>query len=398
MEALARQPLTLAAPPRPAGKPGYVPALPTLWPSMLWSSPRGEQAFPFDSPQVRYFYFARNAVWLATKVLGLEGHEVLVPAYHHGVEVEALVDAGAKVRFFRVDSRMRPDLGDLERKIGPDTRGVYLIHYLGFPGPAAEVRAIADRRGLAFIEDCALSLLSCDGQLPLGRTGDASVFCLYKTLPVPHGGALVLAGGRPAGLPEPLPPPAVATARHLMTSLLMNLELRLGAAGRWMRGGVRALGRGASAAAGVGNVATGTQHFERDHSGLGISPLALRLALGQDAAEIVATRRRNYFLLLSRLREVSTPVFNTLPAGVCPLFFPLRVQDKAAVAKRLAARGIETVDFWRTGHAACELDAFPEVRELRRTILEIPIHQDLTPRAAAAVAESVHQVLREVGP
>ena len=75
MEALARERLIPAAPARPASKPGYVPALPTLWPSSLWAQPRAELAFPFDSPQVRYFYFARNAVWLATKVLGLEGHE-----------------------------------------------------------------------------------------------------------------------------------------------------------------------------------------------------------------------------------------------------------------------------------------------------------------------------------
>ena len=31
----------------------------------------------------------------------------------------------------------------VERKIGPKTKALYLIHYAGFPGPAAEMRQIA---------------------------------------------------------------------------------------------------------------------------------------------------------------------------------------------------------------------------------------------------------------
>jgi len=397
VEALAHEVKPVAPAPVRTRGPGYVPALPTLWPEMLWQAPRGEPAFPFDAPQVRHFYFARNAVWLAAKVLGLEGKEVLVPAYHHGVEVEALIDAGAKVKFFRVDSRMQPDLMDLERRIGPQTRAVYLIHYLGFPGPAQDVRELCDRRGLLFVEDCALALLSSDGLLPLGRLGDAGIFCFYKTLPVPHGGALVLAPGRPSGLPLPHPPPLAATVRHLATLLLSNLELRAGRTGRWLRQSIRALGRGTANAAHVGNVATGTQHFERSHSSLGMSPLALRLAISQDAAQVVAARRRNYFLLMARLRELAPPVFTALPAGVCPLFYPLRTTKPDAIAKQLAARGVETVDFWRTGHPACSLSEFPEVAELRRTVLEIPIHQDVTPQAAAALADAVAAAVREVG-
>jgi perosamine synthetase len=395
VEALAQVPDQTSSRPVSTRSPGYVPALPTLWPSMLLQGARSAQAFPFDSPQVRWFYFARNAVWMAVKVLGLEGKEVLVPAYHHGVEIEALIDAGAKVKFFRVDEKMRPDLADVERQIGPETRGLYLIHYLGFPGPSAAFRALAAKHNLKFVEDCALALLSCDGQQPLGTTGDAGIFCLYKTLPTPHGGALVLGPNQTAGLPEPEAPPTIATARHLMTSLLMNVELRAGTPGRLLRSGIRALGRTATSAARVENVATGTQHFDRAHSGLGISPITLRVAEGQDAAEIVAARRRNYFMLLGRLRETGAVLFGNLPAGVCPLFFPLKVHNKEAVARALSARGVETVDFWRTGHPACDLDAYPEVKALRQTILEIPIHQDVTPQQADALADAVLEALRE---
>ncbi|HVE82640.1 MAG TPA: DegT/DnrJ/EryC1/StrS family aminotransferase [Myxococcales bacterium] len=372
---------------------GEIPANPTLWPGMLFGRREQGGFWPFASPTVRYFYFARNAVWLAARVLGLQGGEVLVPAYHHGVEVEALVDAGAAVRFYRVGPRWDADVQDVARRIGPRTRALYLIHYAGFPGPAAELRALADRHHLPLIEDCALSLLSSDGGRPLGTTGDISLFCLYKTLPVPHGGAMVVNGARWYSVPESPPPPLSSTLSHALGSLLANLELRGGRAGRFLRKVVRRLGQGAVSAARIQRVGTGTQHFNRAHVGLGMSPLARRIALAQDLSRVVEARRRNFFFLLGRLRDVAPPLFHELPPGVCPLFYPLRVSEKAEVMARLRSRGVETIDFWRYFHPACDASSFPEVAELRRTVLEVPCHQDLTPERMAVVADEVRAAL-----
>jgi dTDP-4-amino-4,6-dideoxygalactose transaminase len=371
----------------------FVPALPTLWPSMLLSQREPGGFLPFSAPNVRYFYFARNAVWLTVKMLGLDKGEVLVPAYHHGVEVEALVDAGATPRFYRVGSRWDVDVEDVERRIGPKTKALYLIHYAGFPGPTEAMRQLADKHGLPLIEDCALSLLSSDGGVPLGSTGDVGIFCLYKTLPMPHGGALTINGPRSYSLPEPPLPPLASTLSHTVSALLQNLELRGGAVGRGMRRLVRSLGHGVVKAADIERVATGTQHFNRQHVDMGMSPLARRIAQAQDLEGIVERRRRNYFFLLGRLRDVSPPLFNQLPPGVSPLFYPLVVRDKAEVMARLHARGIESIDFWRHFHPACDASAFPEVANLRRSIVEIPCHQDLTPEVMAEVADAVRGAL-----
>jgi dTDP-4-amino-4,6-dideoxygalactose transaminase len=372
----------------------FVPALPTLWPSMLFAAARQAAFPPFASPSARYFYFARNAVWTVVRIFKLVGAEVLVPAYHHGVEVEALLDAGAQVRFYRVGARWDVDLADVARRIGPNTRALYLTHYAGFPGPAAQMRELADRNGLVLIEDCALSLLSSEGRRPLGTVGDVAVFCLYKTLPLPNGGALVVNGDRGYALPELPTPPLPSTVSHAASALLMNLELRAGAPGRMVRNVVRGVGRSAVRTASVDRVATGTQHFNRAHLDLGISRMSRRIASAQDLEGIVERRRRNYFLLLGALRGVSAPIVSQLSPGVCPLFFPLLVQDKARLRKRLAARGIETVDFWSQSHPGCDLNEFPEVRTLRRTVVEIPCHQDLTPERTAWVAEEVRAALR----
>ena len=149
---------------------------------MLWPRPAAVAplVFPFEQPGLRYRYFARNAVWDAIQMLGLAGKKVLMPAYHHGVELETLLAAGVEPVFFRVDGQMRSDLRTRAQK----SRGcsaLYMIHYAGFPQDMVAARELASEMGVPLLEDCALALLSRDGEKPLGSFGDVSVFCLYKT-------------------------------------------------------------------------------------------------------------------------------------------------------------------------------------------------------------------------
>jgi hypothetical protein len=373
----------------------FIPALPTLWPGMLSPlAPDLPAAFPLGAPRTTLYYFARNAVYHGARLLGLPGREVLVPAYHHGVEVGALAAAGAVPRFVRVDGRMRLDLADAERKIGRRTRALYVIHYAGFAQPMDEINALARRHGLLVVEDCALSFLAAEGSRPLGSTGQLGVFCFYKTLPVPNGGALVVNDAAIGGAPSaPARAPLASTLCYAAGSLLANLAFRLGDAGEAIRAALRngyALARGVS---GLQPVSTGTMSFDPAWKDLGMSPLSTRVARRLDPAAIVAARRRNYFLLLGRLRDRVPPVFGEVPAGACPLFYPLLCEDKAAVAARLLARGVETVDFWREGHALCPADEFPEVASLRRRVLELPVHQDLGPEDMASIAGAVKEAL-----
>ncbi len=370
----------------------WVPVLPALSPSMLVPRLRSAPVpFPLGAgPEVRGYYFARNGIWLAARLLGLGGTEVLVPAYHHGVEVEALEAAGVTPRFVRVDAQMQLDLDHVERSIGPRTRALHVIHYLGFPQPMEEIMALARRHALAVIEDCALALLSKDGDAPLGVQGDASVFCLYKTLPVPNGGLLVL--NRALDAPAPArSAPLASTLSYTAGGLLAHAAHRLGPAGEVLRAGARRVGRAVRLATGMRPLSTGTDHFESGAVDVAMSRLSGVVLSNLDYGAIVRARRRNWFLLLSRLRAVAPPVRSELPAGVCPLFYPLVCEDKAAVAEHLAARGIETVDFWRHGHPSCEHALFPEVAALRRRVLELPIHQDLSAEDVAHLADAVEE-------
>ncbi len=374
----------------------FIPSLPTLDPTLLAPSlePARPPLFPLDrlgSPSAQLFYLARAGVhhtirhWLA----GRPG-VVVMPAYHHGVEVEAVRTAGARVVFYRVDGDMRIDLDDLREKAhGPEVRAVYVTHFVGFAQPIAEARAIARERGVPLFEDCALALFSRtpDGA-PLGSFGDASCFCLYKTLPVPHGGLLVAPGVPVADVAAP---PLLSTLHHTAGLALAHLELHSSGVGRALRQAARSASH-ATVDKAVATVKTGTMHLAEHELGLGASRIVERLLPRFDDEMVVVRRRRNFQRLARALDGVLPVVGAPLAPGCCPLFVPVRIRDrdKRDVMQKLHAVGIDAIDFWGTGE--CD-DDFPDVAALRREILELPCHQSLDDDAIDLVAHAVKQVV-----
>ena len=369
----------------------YVPAQLTLGWEQLRASARPLTEHPFSAPSGSWTHLGRTGLHLAARVLGLEGREVLVPAYHHGVEVDALLSAGAHPAFYGVGARWSLDVEDVEERIGPRTGGLLLTHFGGFPGPTSQFRALADRHGLVLIEDCAQALLSVDGGVPVGTTGDAAVFSFRKSLPVPHGGALVFNGPRAFQLPALANPATGPTARGLLARLLRRGELRLPRQGGALRrvGGwfSRRFGRGSP------NPTPAERGVDRRWLALGASPLVERVARAHALASVVECRRRNFFHLLGALRGASPPLVSELPPGVCPLFYPLWVGDKDEVLARLRAENVEAGEGWRAFHPRCDGGEFPEATRLRRHVLELPCHQDLGPAHVAHVARVVLRAL-----
>jgi dTDP-4-amino-4,6-dideoxygalactose transaminase len=375
----------------PKSRP-YVPAEPTLGWEHLRAAARPLTEHPFSADAVTWTHLGRGALYLAARVLGLEGREVLVPAYHHGVEVDALLAAGAQPAFYAVGTRWTVDVDDVERRIGPRTRAVLLTHFAGFPGPTGALRALADRHGLVLVEDCAQALLSVDGEIPLGSTGDAAIFSLRKTLPVPHGGALVFNGQRGYQLPALARPATGPTLRRLGRRMLLRGEFRLpnqGSAlrrlGRWFSHRFHGVRRPADER---------ERRIRRELLGLGASPLVERIARAHVLARVVEQRRRNFFHLLGALRGVAPPLVSELPAGVCPLFYPLWVPDRDEVLARLRAENVEANEGWRTFHPRCDGDEFPDATRLRGHVVELPCHQDLGPAHVAHVARAAIRALR----
>ena len=78
------------------------------------------------------------------------------------------------------------------RILTKDTRAILVIHEFGvMHGRLAELRRLADLRGIPLIEDCAHTLDSRKDGLLVGTTGDYTICSFPKIFPVAYGGALL---------------------------------------------------------------------------------------------------------------------------------------------------------------------------------------------------------------
>jgi dTDP-4-amino-4,6-dideoxygalactose transaminase len=348
--------------------------------------------FPFDVPDRLPFYRARNAIYhLFAALIERDRHvTVLAPDYNSGNEILAMQAAGARIHYCPVDRRMQLDPGVVERlcdRYHPDL--LYVIHYVGWPQPMPALVDLCRRRGMRLVEDCALSLLSgLDGR-PLGSFGDWSVFCLYKTLPLPNGALLVQNTERLESLTRLRlrRAGAASVAGRTAELLVQRMRGRANRVGAALQLAKRGLGRAANALdvrrANVGDIG-----FDLGEVDLAMSGISARLLDRLDFSSIRRSRVENYRRLDALLDPKVVRVFPELPEGVCPLFFPILVADKAAAARALQQRGIDALEFWNDGmDPGCEMSA--DARFLRAHVLELPIHQDLTPRQLAHVARQV---------
>ena len=358
------------------------PVLPTLKPGVLGRPRKPEDLpFPLDRDRHQLWYLGRNAIYAGVSELRLApGDPVAVPSYTNGIEVAALAARGLSIHQYGIRPDFSPDLDHLRdtlRRTG--ARLVLAIQYLGFPHPLEEAAAICREFGAILLEDCALSFLARhpDGR-PAGTTGDLAIFSLYKTLPVPDGAALAVNDPRLQVPPAPAEP-ALASSASGIGRLVLSGAKSGGLPGRLAAMGLEGARRAAAFAfsrAGVERTAAGSMRFESGRLAWGASRFTRAILPRLDYARIVERRRRNFLRLRACLPDVPT-FFPALPAGACPLFYPVIVNDKHRVMTRLASHGIETVDFWSTWHAAAPPDAFPQVGRLRSSVVELPCLQDL---------------------
>jgi dTDP-4-amino-4,6-dideoxygalactose transaminase len=373
-----------------------VPVFHGLSPMDLLRSRREQSTFPFDAPDGMAFYRARNAIYhlFVALVQRRRRLTVLVPDYNSGNEVLAIRAAGASIEYCPVgpDMRMNPD--DVERLCDlhhPDV--LYVIHYAGWPQPVATLLDLCRRRHMLLVEDCALALLSETDGRPLGSFGDWSVFCLYKTLPLPNGALLV----RNTDREEPLPQPSLRSAGAPSTIgrtaelFVQRARTRTGAVGSALSTLKRTAGRMASACA-IHRATVGDIGFDLSQVDLAMSSVSRRLLERIDFTSIRNRRVANLQVLLSQLTDgISRPLPDP-DSGVCPLFLPILVPDKRAAFDALATRGIEALEFWNDSIEPDGWEMSPNARFLREHVLELPVHQDLTERHMTYMADRLSRL------
>lgn len=154
----------------------------------------GPQAHAFEREFADFMGDGAHAVTMSSGMAALHmaywqlgigvGDEVIVTAQTHVATAHAVEVVSARPVF--VDCR--PEDGNIdpaliEAAITPRTKAIGLVHFLGIPCDMGAIMAIAERRGLKVIEDCALAVGTRYHGVHVGLFGDAACFSFY---PVKH--------------------------------------------------------------------------------------------------------------------------------------------------------------------------------------------------------------------
>ena len=350
--------------------------------------------FPFDQQNFSFWHNALTAIWQGAKVLGLNASDrVLIPAYCCGSELDALLKARIQPVFYHVSKQLVPNLDHIEELCRADSPSAILVtNYFGFPLPMQAIRDLATKYNLLIIEDNAHGLFSRNegGEL-LGSLGDIGIFSFVKTLPLPDGGGLLLndpalqqnqitLGQRPDFLPiagkvkylfEQQSRARFPIATDRVKRILLDPVIRL------VKGGDRDPPEqiaGYSIDSMINII-----EMKPERANWAMSGIARFLMHGFDHEYVVRMRRDNYRCLLNCLSVIEgvQPLIAKLPANCCPMFFPLQCEQAPDLQRFLVRQGIHVLYFWSFFHPALPHDIFPTESKLKKTVLALPIHQDL---------------------
>ncbi|MGE0392422.1 MAG: DegT/DnrJ/EryC1/StrS family aminotransferase [Vicinamibacterales bacterium] len=122
------------------------------------------------------------------------GDEVIVPPYSMSASAMApLVYGGVPVFVDIEPETFSLDVAAVRAAITPRTRAVLVVNLFGHPGRLAELRALADDRGIVLIEDNAQGVLAEEHGRPAGTVGHIGVFSLnyHKHIHAGEGGMCV---------------------------------------------------------------------------------------------------------------------------------------------------------------------------------------------------------------
>jgi dTDP-4-amino-4,6-dideoxygalactose transaminase len=124
-----------------------------------------------------------DAIALALRALGIgPGDEVVTSPLSAAYTALAVMMAGARPVFADIDpERLTLDPRAAAAAIGPRTAAILPVHLYGQAADIVALAALAERHGLALVEDCCQSHLATAGGRPVGSWGAASAYSFYPT-------------------------------------------------------------------------------------------------------------------------------------------------------------------------------------------------------------------------
>lgn len=299
-----------------------------------------------------------SALHLALLALGIgQGDEVVVPSFSFAATANAVRLVGAEPVFADIDPNtfcLDPDAA--AAAIGPRTAALLPVHLYGHPAPMDVLERLAQRHGLAVVEDACQAHGAALRGKPVGSFGAAACFSFYptKNMHTLEGGMAVV--------------PDAAHARILR--LLRNQGMEQ----HYANGIVGANMRMTDVAAAIG-----------------------RVQLAQ-LPEWTRRRRANAKVLDAGITTLATP---RVADGAAHVYhqYTVRVPGGTAaretVRRELEARGVGSAVYYPTPihrlppyvHTAAEL---PETDRASAEVLSLPVHPMLTDAHLGRIVEAVN--------
>ena len=306
-----------------------------------------------------------DALMISLKAVGVgPGYEVITAPNTFVATVGAIVMTGARPVFVDVNEVYAIDPAKIEAAITPRTKAIMPVHLSGNPADMPAVMEIAQRRGLAVVEDAAQAILATIDGKHVGSFGAAAGFSLHplKNLNVWGDGGLI------------------AT-----TSAEMAEKLRL-----WRNHGLK----------GRDEVAFYAHNSRLDS----LQAVVGNRLLGQ-VEEITARRIANARRFDETFKELAE--FITIPTRDERFrevyhTYVLQAKDRDGLVAHLLDNGVEVKVHYpiplhlqeaSKGLGYCAGD-FPVCEEQCRTIFTLPVHQHLTEAELDHVIEQVHRFYR----
>jgi dTDP-3-amino-3,4,6-trideoxy-alpha-D-glucose transaminase len=297
-----------------------------------------------------------DAIALALRALGIgPGDEVITAPLSAAFSALAILMAGARPVFADIDAdRLTLDPRAVAAAISPRTRAIMPVHLYGQAADMTALMPIAERHGLAVVEDCCQAhLATCAGR-PVGSFGSAAAYSFYPTKNL---GALGDGG-------------AVTVNDESLADRLRRLR-------------------------------NGGQTSRYQHAAFGVNSRLDELQAAVLAARLAwlprwtAERRTIGAEYRRRLAGAPVVVPPECDAGHVYHLFPVRSAERAAVQAHLQARGVETLIHYpvpitrQPALAASRPSGCPVADRVCAEVFSLPLHPGLPAAAVAHVAEAL---------
>ncbi len=339
-----------------------------------------------DFKRITFYPYARNVLYTAFKLMNLSKKDnILFPSFICRTAVTPALGFTKNIRFYKITKKLEIDIDDLKEKIDENTKAVLITHYFGLGRDIEKVRSICKK--IYLLEDCAHSLFSRYKEKLMGSFGDFAVFSLRKSLPIPEGAALVVNN---KDLEMPVNEKRTFKLKYNLYRLGKISELikkrihfKLGKHYvRFEKKDVKKFKeRRLYAAPSLYFKMCSLSKFILNHS---------------NSKRIIEQRRKNFSFLLKKFKNSKKvrPIFDELPEGVCPLSFPVLIENRDENRKRLWEQGVETDLHWnKLLPKQLDRKKFKDTFYIAKRELSLPVHQDLKEKQMKYIVDSVNKII-----